>query len=134
MSSLWTPDGERPVKRRGPEPAPAYDDGPEEALTEEEMAARLAELREQLAQAPVERIVAQAAYQLFEVAALHLSIVPPQLPQARLAIDAVAALVEGLAGRLGPDGDALTEGLTQLRMAFVQVSRGPEPGGDSRYV
>lgn len=129
MSSLWTPDGERPIERPAAPAAPHPDDEGVESLTEEEMAARLAELREQLAQAPVEKIIAQAAYQLFEVAALHLSIVPPQLPQARLAIDAVAALAEGLAGRLGPDGDALTEGLTQLRMAFVQVSRGPEPGG-----
>lgn len=127
MSSLWTPEGERPIVPPVAEAAPAADDEAVESLTEEEMAARLQQLREELAQTPVERIVAQTAYQLFEVAALHLSLVPPQLPQARLAIDAVGALVEGLAGRLGHDGEALTEGLTQLRMAFVQVSRGSEP-------
>ncbi|HVE93592.1 MAG TPA: hypothetical protein VNB24_01635 [Acidimicrobiales bacterium] len=126
MSSLWTPGGERPVQRPDQSAAPAPEDMAEDGLTEEEIERRMAELRDQLAQTPVERIVAQAAYQLFEVAALHLSVVPPQLPQARLAIDAFAALVEGLAGRLGPDGDALQDGLTQLRMAFVQVSRGPE--------
>lgn len=130
MSSLWTPDGERRVERAGEPPPEATEDFDPASLTEEEMAAKLAELREQLAQTPVERIVAQAAYQLFEVAALHLSVVPPQLPQARLAIDAVAALAEGLEGRLGPDGEALQEGLTQLRMAFVQVSRGATGGSE----
>lgn len=115
------------MQRPAPSPSPPPPEADETPLTEEEIEGRMAELREQLAQTPVERIVAQAAYQLFEVAALHLSVVPPQLPQARLAIDAFGALVEGLAGRLGPDDDALQDGLTQLRMAFVQVSRGPAP-------
>ena len=62
-------------------------------------------LRQQIASTPVEQIVAQSAYQFFEIAALHLSFVPPQLDQARLAIDAFGLLVEGLDGRLGaPDG------------------------------
>ena len=47
---------------------------------------------------------------------------PPQLDQARLAIDAFGLLVEGLEGRLGDDGTTLKDGLTQLRLAFVQMS------------
>lgn len=121
MSTLWTPDGERPVDRSGPGPEPDVGDGPEPELTEEEMRQHVEALRQQLADTPVEGIIAQLCSQLFEVAALHLSMQPPVLPQAQLAIDAMAALVEGLGPRLGPDADPLTDGLTQLRLAFVQI-------------
>ena len=48
----------------------------------------MAELEAELAQAPVEVVIANHAFGLFQLAALHLSQQPPQLPQARLAIDA----------------------------------------------
>lgn len=85
------------------------------------MAADLEELRQQLAETPVEAVIANHAYGLFELSAVHLSLQPPQLDQARLAIDALAALVEGLKGRLGQAEGQLAEGLDQLRMAFVQI-------------
>ena len=50
---------------------------------------------------PAEVVVANHAYGLFELAAIHLSQQPPDLDQARLAVDALAAVVGGLAGRLG---------------------------------
>jgi len=62
--------------------------------------AHLNELREQLLAAPAEVVIANHAFGLFELAALHLSQQPPKLDQARLAIDAFGALVEGLTGRL----------------------------------
>ena len=52
-----------------------------------------------------------------------------RLEEARLAIDAMAALVEGLAGRLGRDEATLKDALAQLRLAFVQISREAEPQG-----
>ena len=67
--------------------------------------------------------MANHAFGLFELAALHLSLQPPQLPQARLAIDALAALVDGLGDRLGDAHPQLSEGLSQLRMAYVQIHR-----------
>jgi hypothetical protein len=109
---LWTPDGEKPVAA-----------APEE-LTEEELAQRLEALREQLAQTPVADIVAQSAYQFFEVGALHLSVIPPQLDEAKLAIDSLGLLVEGLGERLGAAAPTLREGLTNIRLAFVQVTQG----------
>jgi hypothetical protein len=115
VSSLWTPEGERPVERPS-EPAP-------EELTEEELAQRLEALREQLAKTPVADIIAQSAYQFFEVGALHLSVIPPQLDEAKLAIDALGMLVDGLGGRLGANAATLQEGLTNIRLAFVQVSQ-----------
>jgi hypothetical protein len=66
-------------------------------------------------------VVANHAFGLFELAALHLSLDPPQLDQARLAIDAFAALVEGLGERLGDHTKELGDGLAQLRMAYVQI-------------
>ncbi len=78
-------------------------------------------MRQQLAEAPPELVIANHAMGLWELAALHLSQQPPHLPQAQLAIDALAALVDGLQGRLGEDEKSLQDGLAQIRMAFVQI-------------
>ncbi len=78
-------------------------------------------LRKQLAETPAEVVIANHGFGLFELAALHLSLQPPQLEQARLAIDALGALVEGMEGRLGEQETTLREGLAQLRLAFVQI-------------
>jgi hypothetical protein len=129
MSSLWTPGGERPI---GPETEPktATASGDSQAPTEEELSEQLARMQEQLAKTPVEVVVANHAFGLFELAALHLSLQPPQLDQARLAIDALAALVEGLAGRLGEPEQQLKDGLAQLRMAYVQIKNSPAGPAD----
>ena len=81
----------------------------------------MTELRQQLADTPARTVVANHCYGMFELAALHLSLDPPQLDQARLAIDALALLVEGLGSRLGEEEANLREGLTQLRLAFVRL-------------
>ena len=81
----------------------------------------MTELRQQLADTPARTVVANHCYGMFELAALHLSLDPPKLDQARLAIDALALLVEGLATRLGEEEGNLREGLTQLRRAFVRL-------------
>jgi hypothetical protein len=127
MSTLWTPDGERPIRREPPaggsdQPPPDAPDADDEA-----MAAQLEQLRDQLAKAPAAEVVANHAFGLFELAALHLSLKPPQLDQAQLAIDALAALVEGMAGRLGEHEPQLREGLAQLRIAYVQIKSANSP-------
>ena len=76
--------------------------------------------------------MANHAFGLFELAALHLSLRPPQLPQARLAIDALAALVDGLGDRLWAALPQLSDGLSQLRMAFVQIHRASQSAGGPR--
>jgi hypothetical protein len=132
MSTLWTPDGERPVRRSEPTPppsAPSSPTGPPSSRggpggappDEAELRAQMAELQEQLANTPVEIVIANHAFGLFELAALHLSLQPPNLESARTAIDACGALVEGMAGRLGDNEAELVQGLAQLRMAFVQI-------------
>jgi hypothetical protein len=85
--------------------------------------AQIEQLREQLAGTPAEVVVANHAFGLFELAALHLSLRPPQLDQARLAIDALAALVDALGARLGDATPQLSEGLSQLRLAYVEIHR-----------
>lgn len=117
MSSLWTPGGERPVGRSA-EPAPAETAEP---LPDEEVAERIEAMRSELLNAPPEVVVANHCYGLFELAAVYLSQQPPLLSQARLAIDALGVLVDGLQGRLGEPEASLRDGLSQLRVAFVQI-------------
>jgi hypothetical protein len=129
MSTLWTPGGERPVPPRPAAPPPETPPGrppgggsrPPEAGPDADVEAELAELQAELVNAPAEVVVANHAFGLFQLAALHLSQPDPDFVSARLAIDAMGAVVEGLSGRLGPVETDLTEGLAQIRMAFVQV-------------
>jgi hypothetical protein len=113
MSSIWTPGGERPV---GP---PSAD---ELTTDEQELLAELQAAREQLSRTPASLVVANHAIGLFQLAAIHLDQEAPNLEDARLAIDAFGALVEGCRGRLGEEEDALVEALAQIRLAFVKVS------------
>jgi hypothetical protein len=131
VSTIWTPGGERPVggaEPSAPKPGPEPDTG--DQPTEEELAAQMEELRKQLADAPVELVIANHCFGLFELAALHLSLKPPQLPQAQVAIDALAAVIENLAGRLGEHENQLRDGLAQIRLAYVQLKASSGATGD----
>jgi hypothetical protein len=102
---------------------------PGDAEDEAALAARLEELRHQLVSTPAEVVVANHAYGLFELAAIHLSQRPTRLDQARLAIDALGALVEGLAGRLGQAELSLVDALAQIRLAYVQIQASEQAQG-----
>jgi Domain of unknown function (DUF1844) len=135
MSSLWTPGGEHPVgDDGGGGAAPPSEADPLAGLSDEEraqaeaMAAEMAAARQRVVEAPADMVVSNHAMGLYELAAIHLSEETPDLEAARLAIDAMAALVEGLPGRLGEAEATLREALGQLRLAFVQLSQG---GGDA---
>lgn len=153
MSTLWTPGGEHPVERgagRKQEDPPGRASAPAGAASqeggaagsrpgagpqsEEELATQLNELREQLAGTPAAVVVANHGFGLFELAALHLSLQPPQLSEAQVAIDALGALLDGLAGRLGDHEAELNDALAQLRMAFVQIkgAQASSPPGDGQ--
>lgn len=90
----------------------------------QDLDALLAESRERVGAAPVEMVVANHAMGLYELAAIHLTGDPPRLPEAALAIDAVACLVDGLGDRLGEAHETLATALATLRMAYVDVARG----------
>jgi len=80
-------------------------------------------MQAEIAQTPAEVIIANHAVGLFQLAAIHLNQRPPNLTEGRLAIDALSGLVDGVGDRLGEQGPALQEALTQLRLAFVQLSQ-----------
>lgn len=127
MSSLWTPSGEHfPEKEGGatpPPPPPPGGSAPpdEEEPLSAEAQAEIDAMRQQLANSPAEVVVANHCYGLFELAAVYLSQTPPMLFQARLAIDGLGALLDGLKGRLGEAEPSLLDALSQLRLAFVQL-------------
>jgi hypothetical protein len=87
-------------------------------------------MRAELANSPVEVVVANHCYGLFELAAVYLSQQPPLLDQARLAIDALGSLVTGLEGRLGEAEEPLKDGLSQLRLAYVQIDGAQRAGAE----
>lgn len=148
--SLWTPEGEHPVDRGRPSAAPAddLDDvvGALEAILanlpdeqREELQAALAELtpeqrqeyverlltmaetQQQVVDTPIEVMVGNHAAGFYELAALHLQQQPPHLVEAKVAIDAMAGMLQAVAGRLGEHEGDLKAMLSQIQLAFVQV-------------
>lgn len=142
--SLWTPSGEHPVDRpgrsstppagpprsappsgaaaAGPEGPDLDDLTPEERAQVEAMTQQVEDARRQLLAAPAGPVVGQQSLQFYELAALHLSEPEPRLEDARVAIDALAAVVETLGPRLGPAETPLRQALDQVRIAYVEVA------------
>ena len=85
---------------RPPGGGPDRPDDPSD-MDEEELAQQMAAMRAELVNSPVEVVVANHCYGLFELAAVYLSQQPAMLTQARLAIDALGSLLDGLEGRSG---------------------------------
>lgn len=126
MSSLWTPGGEVPVDRNSEPEAPAAAPTappPGAEPTQEEIEAHMAEAVRQLTSVPAAEVVAQHAIGLYELAAVHLSQESPRIKDARLAIDALAGVLEATAGRLGDLGRELQSILPQLRLAVVELAK-----------
>ena len=130
MSTLWTPSGER-----GPSDQASGDDvsGNEPAPSADEIEA-LRAVHAKLVATPVEDVVANHALGIWQLALVHLGVITPpdaegrppapNLAAAAFAIDALAALVEGLGERLGEHEPVLRDALTQAQMLFVEVSDG----------
>lgn len=137
--TLWTPDGERRVstaaegsEQSGESGGPGGAAGlagtaspeltPEQEEQARAMAHELAEARARLLETEVSTVLTNHALGIYELAAIHLTAEEPKMSEAQLAIDGLAALVEGLAGRLGEGESTLTDALHQARMAYVQRS------------
>jgi hypothetical protein len=134
VSGLWTPSG-----ASDPEP-PDRDVPPDEAAappTEEEVAA-LRELHARLVATPVVDVVVNHALGIWQLALVHLGVVTPpdaagnrpapDLASAGFAIDALAALVDGLGERLGEHEPVLRDALAQAQMLFVEVAEAQGQG------
>ena len=117
--TLWTPGGDHPVDPPSPDAPP--DLTAEEQADLQAMQAEMQQVREQLLAAPAAVVIANHAMGIYELAAIHLTAEQPKLADASLAIDALAALVEGLSGRLGEAEPTLREALGQLRAAYLEV-------------
>jgi hypothetical protein len=156
MSSLWTPDGERPVSR--PEPAGSQAGGavsgdaggaaPDAAeplraaaealgidlasLTAEErqeLAAELAEMmrvRQEIAATPASEMISNHLIRFLDLATIYLEGEPPAFAEAATAIEAFRCVLEGIGDRLGEHRPMLTEALGQVQMIFVQVKQAQE--------
>lgn len=151
MSTLWTPHGDHEPRagadsdaRPGPGAPEGSAPGGASPSPEEMAQAReaLRKAREELLGTPVADIVANHAIGLWQLAILHLGLDAgeeedpaagrePNLPEAKLAVDSMAALVEGVGDRLGEHGEALRGALAQLQLAYVQVSDGPGEAPDA---
>ena len=143
MSSLWTPDGERPVS---PTTAPTDElDGDVtgdplraaaaaigvdlDSLTVDErmqLQAELAEMmrvRREVAATPASEMLANYLMRFFDLATIYLESEPPAFAEAATVIEAFRSVLEGLGDRLGEHQPMLTEALGQLQMVFVQVKQ-----------
>lgn len=83
--------------------------------------AAFAEARARLAEVPAEVVIINHVMGLYELAAIHLASDTPDLVSATLAIDAMAAVVDGLGDRLGDDAQTMRDALANIRLAFVSV-------------
>lgn len=131
--SLWTPGGEHTPGEgsgTGQPDRPGVDDlTADERAHLEAMQAEMAEVREQLLGAPASVVLANHAMGMYELAAIHLTAEVPKLAEASLAIDALAAMVERLEGRLGDPEPTLRDALAQLRAAYLEVRDRTSAGG-----
>jgi hypothetical protein len=139
VGTLWTPSGEH---EPGPHDADGSHDGGDApggaaagaapSLTPEELEA-LRQVRAQIRATPAAAVVANHAVQLFELALVYLGIgAPPEpegasapgpdLAQAGVAIDAMAALVDGLGARLDEHEATLREALAQIQVLYAQIA------------
>jgi hypothetical protein len=138
VGSLWTPSGEYQPRGGGdasPPPAPPPGGGGpggpggDEGPSAEEIAA-LRELHARLAATPVEDVVANHAFGLWQLALVYLGVATdeqgrqpaPDLEAARLVIDAVAALLDGVGSRLGEHEPALRDALGQSQLIYVRLA------------
>jgi hypothetical protein len=138
VSGLWTPSG-------ASEPEPPGDGDPAgepDAPPSAEEVEALRELHARLVATPVVDVVVNHALGIWQLALVHLGVVTPpdaagnrpapDLASAGFAIDALAALVDGLGERLGEHEPVLRDALAQAQMLFVEIAEGqgqPPPAG-----
>jgi len=80
-------------------------------------------LRRELLDAGARPVILNHLFGLFELASVFLAADPPRLADASLAIDAMAGMLGATEDQLGAEASELREGLRQLQLAYVQVSK-----------
>jgi hypothetical protein len=107
-------------------------------MSEEQLrAAYEAQLEEQLKQLRVEDVIVQTIVTLVNLGGRRAGLAPGtegerDPDQLRLAIEGARALLGLIETELGPDGKAIRDALSQLQMAYAQLTGGPsEPPASS---
>jgi hypothetical protein len=151
MSSLWTPDGERPVSKDAPTAAPAAEGAPVggpggdplraaaaamgvdlDSLSDDErvqLQAELAEMmrvRREVAATPASEMLTNYLMRFFDLATIYLEGEPPAFAEAATIIEAFRCVLDGIGDRLGENDPLLREAMGQLQMIFVQVKNATE--------
>lgn len=142
--SLWTPDGERPIQRsaqQSPQAESAASAGitpeiremlaqagvdvdqltPEQIQQAMEMMAEMEQSRRSILEAPAHEVIVNHLMGIYELAALHLGVNPPNFSEAALAIEAFRGVLDRCTGKLGEHESQLVQALAQLQTAFVQL-------------
>jgi Domain of unknown function (DUF1844) len=122
------------VSDRLPDSGPGY--GREPGPDDQDASEVLEQMREQLASVSPGDIVAEAAVPLVTLAYVRLGLPPNEneryrdLDAARLLIEALTGLLDGVRGRLGPVEGELRKALADLQLGYAEVQRhSPGHGG-----
>jgi len=153
MSSLWTPDGERPVNRSAPAGAATPADPDRAGVGAEgdplkaaaaalgldidsmsagdraQLEAELAEMmqvRREVAATPAAEMLTNYLMRFFDLATIYLQSDPPAFADSATVIEAFRCVLDGVGDRLGENEPLLREALGQAQMVFVQVKNATE--------
>lgn len=144
--SLWTPDGERPIKDARIEVTDELREAltaagldvdrlsPEQIAEAQRTLEELNRVREEMVRVPAAEIVANHLMGIYELGAIHLAENPPNFAEATIAIEALRAVLERLEGRFADAEPVLRQALAQLQQTFVALKNqldqqaAPEPG------
>lgn len=103
--------------------APDLDDlSPEERAQAEAIAAEMAEARARIAETPAAIVISNHAMGLYELGAIHLTQDPPNVDEAKVAIDAMSSILTACEGRLGEAEATLNQALQQIQMVFIEIT------------
>ena len=104
---------------------PAADEGAGERVWTPEEEAQAQQMAREIAERPSSDWVLNIAVTLANVAGAKIQLGQPE--DARLAIDALEALVDGVAARIEGAEAPLRQTLAQLQLAFAQHTQPPQP-------
>jgi hypothetical protein len=82
---------------------------------------------EMLRSTPVEVVLGNHIFHLVQLAAVHLAATPPQLPDAQLTIDVIAAMLKAGGDRLGEHAQLYRNALAEVQQVYVRAATVPRP-------
>lgn len=100
----------------------------EQAAQQKQMQKEFEQTKKQIAEAPVEQIISTHVIGLYELAVIHLQQEVPNLEAAKIAIDAMAGLLDGVEGQIGEPEEPMKKLLSDLQMAFVKLNQQEDEG------